>query len=279
MDAWGRSMDILYINLDRQRDRRSFLESNFQSVKAAHWRLHRVEAVDAAFAATHAVRGRLRDAEKACYLSHIKAIETAREIPGPVMIVEDDVLFGKGSFAAIEALLAATPEEAWDLIFTDVAIGSVHSMIDLFALRRKYQDTGPKLINLTNLLFSGAAAYIINHDAKHKLLDLLPRNGPFEIAYDLLLRMLVHEKRLRASVIFPFATTLSPFAENSGIQGKQDEITDTVLNAFRRLMWLERDIDAAMAVLDRTGAGRDDPETLAFSNLLGAFLSPSFVTK
>ena len=90
-------MDFLYINLEGRADRRASLEKNFQDINSRQWRIHRIDAVDVNFVVSNRVEGRLREAEKACFVSHIRAVEKAKECSGPVMIAEDDIWFGKNS--------------------------------------------------------------------------------------------------------------------------------------------------------------------------------------
>jgi GR25 family glycosyltransferase involved in LPS biosynthesis len=260
-------MNILYINLANQTDRRRDLERNFQAVNALQWFLHRVDAIPSHAAAQ--IPGRLRDSEKACFQSHIKAIEMAKQKDGHVFIAEDDILFGTGSFAAIENALAHVPEESWDIVFTDVCITNVHAMLDLRMLRRSAEPS--KLINLSRLPFAGATAYIVNRNSKGKLLGLVSQQVPLDVPYDVYLQQAIHNGKLRAFVTFPFATGLAPSAENSQVRQSQS-VQETAMNAFRRLMWLERDVDAAAATMD--GIGADDEETAAFLKILAVFLSP-----
>ena len=100
------AMDIFYINLAEQTERQRKLESNFQANNASQWVLHRIDAVSAQ-AVANKIPGRLRDGEKACFQSHIKAIETAKQSAGHVLIAEDDILFGNCS-SAISSLLMKT---------------------------------------------------------------------------------------------------------------------------------------------------------------------------
>jgi GR25 family glycosyltransferase involved in LPS biosynthesis len=269
-------MDILYINLADQTDRRHALESNFQAVQAPQWSLHRVDAVPARAAAP--VPGRLRDGEKACFQSHIKAIETSKQSDGPVLIAEDDILFGAGSFAAIESALALIPEDSWDLIFTDICITNVHAMLDLLTLRRRAAAEPFRLINLARLPFAAATAYIVGRNAKEKLLGVVSRNGPRDVPYDVYLQQAIHDGKLRAFVVFPFATGLAPSAENSQVRQSQS-VQEAAMNAFRRLIWLERDIGTATATLDAVRLRPDDQETAAFLKILAVFLSPQLTPK
>ena len=271
-------MDIFYINLADQTDRRRNLESNLQASNDLQWSLHRVDAISSQ-AVANQIRGRLRDSEKACFQSHIKAIEMAKQSAGHALIAEDDILFGTRSFQVIEDALAFIPEDSWDVIFTDVCVTNTHAMIDLLLLRRRASgDTSFKLINLNRLPFAGATAYIVNRKSKDKILDLLPHGGPLEIPYDVYLQQVIHNNKLRGFVTFPFATALSPQAENSQIQ-QSYSVQEGAMNAFRRLMWLERDIDTAVETIDRVRAATEDAETAAFLKILAIFLSPDFATK
>ena len=258
--------------------RKHALESNFQANKALGWSLRRVDAL-AANAVAHQPPSCLRDPEKACFLSHIKAIETAKLSAGHVMIAEDDIQFGARSLAAIDAALARAPADSWDIIFTDIWVTSTHAMLDLLLLRRRVcGDAAPRLINLGRMPFVGATAYIVNANSRDKILYLLPRGDPLEIPYDVYLQQLIHNNRLRGFVTFPFATTLSSNAETSQIEEAPSR-DKTAMNAFRRLMWLERDIGAAAASIDKVRTGMDDPETLAFLKILSVFLAPDFEEK
>ena len=67
-------MDIFYINLAGQTERRRLLEDSFRATQIPGWRLNRIEAVSAEIAARSAIPGAIRDAEKGCFLSHIAAI-------------------------------------------------------------------------------------------------------------------------------------------------------------------------------------------------------------
>jgi hypothetical protein len=152
-------------------------------------------------------------------------------------------------------------------------------MIDLLLLRRRASSEAVfRLINLNRLPFAGSTAYIVNRKSKDKLLGLFPRGGPLEIPYDVYLQQLIHNNKLRGFVTFPFATALSPQAENSQIQ-QTYSVQEGAMNAFRRLMWLERDIDAAVETIDRVRAGTEDAETAAFLKILAVFLSPGFAAK
>ncbi len=267
-------MDVFYINLGAQTQRRRALEDNFQAANNKGWRLTRVEAVSAGEMAGR-IPGRIGDGEKACFHSHIKALGLAKASSGPVLIAEDDILFGTRSFDAIEQALAKIPETAWDIIFTDVSITNIHAMADLLLMRRQAVNGGPfGLINLARMPFAGSVSYIVNAHAKEKFLALISNTGSLDFPYDIHLQRAIADGKLRGFVAFPFATTLSPDADNSQIRNlKADE---TAMSAFRRLMWLERDIDDAAKTIAQVTQGAGDAETQTFLKILSVFLAPGF---
>ena len=267
-------MDIFYINLEAQAARRQALEENFQAMAKPGWRLNRVEAVTARDMAGK-IPGRIGDGEKACFTSHIKALGLARQSPGHVLIAEDDMRFGARSFAAIENALAKIPAENWDIIFTDISVTNIHVMTDLLLMRRQAAEGAPfGLVNLARMPFAASVGYLVNQNSKDKLLGLISNPGPLEFPYDIHLQRAIQAGQLRGFVTFPFATTLSAEAENSQIRNPR--LDEAATTAFRRLMWLERDIGEAAATIAPVTGGPMDAETETFLKILSVFLSPGF---
>lgn len=267
-------MDIFLINLASQLHRRQFVEDNFTTIRRPGWRLSRIEAVAAA--ETGGIPGPIRDTEKACFLSHLRAVKAAQDATGHVLIAEDDILFGGRSLAAIESALASIPEDSWDILFTDLVIPVAGPMADFFLLRQRLAKTGQlTLVELGNLPFGGSTAYIVNGHARKKMFLALAACSPLDLPYDIQLRQLVREKVLRAYVVIPFPTTVSAFGNMSQVQDSSD-LADAVWTAFRRLIWLERDVDGAMAPLD---IARAEPAAQAFARILTAMQSSAYVEK
>jgi hypothetical protein len=124
------------------------------------------------------------------------------------------------------------------------------------------------------LPFAGSAGYIVNEAAKDKLLALISNPGPLDFPYDIHLQRAIADGKLRGFVTFPFATTLAAGADNSQIRNlKADE---TAMSAFRRLMWVERDIGDADQTISAVTAGASDAETSTFLKILSVFLSLGF---
>jgi GR25 family glycosyltransferase involved in LPS biosynthesis len=280
MPRFAASMDCLYINLNRQIARRQFLERNFAESRLDGWSLSRVEAEDASSLSQEPVAGTLRNSEKACFLSHRKAIRQSLRSTGHVMVVEDDALFGKNSCRNIQTAIASLPESEWDLLFTDVCITQANVMFDLFVTRRRLaEDRRAVFLDLKQMPFAGSTAYVVNSGSKAKLLDVLGQADPLDTPYDLYLRSQIRASNLRARVIFPFPTSLSELADDSSVQVDDASTPDLIWNAFRRLVWAERDAERSLRSLERLDSDNLDAESRAFALILAARMSPRFSSR
>ena len=270
-------MHCIAINLDAAADRRAALERNVRECLPSSWRLERFAAIDALQASAHP--GRLRDAEKGCYLSHVAVIEQAMAIDDHVLVLEDDVLFGPHSASGIDAAIGSLPVEAWDVIFTDVCIANVHAMIELLEIRRRLVAASQAtLLELARLPFAGATAYVVNRAAKARVLDTVRAGArSLDQPYDLFLRDRITAGALRAKVIFPFATSLSEHAGASSIQlGGEFGLTDFVWDAYRRLVFADRDLPALQRAVRAGPDSALDAETEIIGRLVGLQLSPGY---
>ena len=273
-------MECVYINLDGQAERRAFLESNFAAHNSAGWPLARISAVGSEEVRQLGLPGRLRDPEKGALLSHRKALTQVLPGAGHALILEDDVLFGPDSCERIQSAAGTLDDAAWDMIFTDVSVVEPDAMARLFSLRRQLMRAKKEmLLPLRDIPFCGSSAYLVHQRFKPRLQELLLRQASLDWPIDLHLRRLIHEGEIRAFVTFPFVTSLSRFADQSQSQLQDGAVTDTVWNAFRRFIWLHRDIDAALAPLEALGADFADPEARAFAGLMAAALSENMVFK
>lgn len=263
-------MELFYINLADQAARRADLEAGFAAHAAPGWNITRVEAVTAAAAAD--APGPIRDAEKACFLSHIRVLLAARATPGHIFIAEDDIRFGKQSLALVDRAAAALPDPDWDILFADLVIPHPRQMIQLLRQRRTLAPGQFQLVPLGEFAFGGSMAYVVHAASREKLLGLLAQDAPMDLPYDLHLRRLIGAGALRARMIFPFPVTQSALGAQSQIQAENR--ADTVWTAFRRLAWAERDIGEAVAPL-----GEADAELDALGRILAAMARADFVPK
>lgn len=238
-DQKSMKVSSFYINLDSENQRKVFLEKNYQQFIGGDWPLTRVDAVVADSDTVRSLSGTLSLREKACFKSHLLAIEQGLDLPDDILILEDDALFGSYSKHLIVSGLALLRDQEWDLLFLDVAVPNPESMIDFFRLRQfLIAQARFNLVDLSKINFAGATAYIINANSKKKIYDELMSLKEINTPYDLQLRNLIHEEKLKGQVIFPFASTLSEFADSSQIQPQSTQRTDQAWNAYRRLVWV-----------------------------------------
>lgn len=236
--------------------------------------MSRFEAMDAVWIAKSNIQGAASEAEKGCFVSHRNLVRQHLLFDDPVMVLEDDAVFGAMTCQAVDMSLANIGDADWDIIFTDVCVPDVGAWPDLVRLRRDFEKTRElKLLSLAGFQFAGATSYILNRRSKRLLAGLLDEVERIDQPYDLYLRSLVHQGRLRAFVIFPFVTSISELAEQSSIQAPGERSPDLVLNWFRRVVWTERDMNAAAPHILALHQSYSSPETLVYAALFEGMLS------
>jgi GR25 family glycosyltransferase involved in LPS biosynthesis len=271
-------MKCIYINLERATARRAQLEANWAEYGGSDWQLERFPAVDARYIEENGIPGNLRPGEKACFFSHSAVIEMNRGATAPLFIMEDDMALGKSSAATIDNFLGVCDNHDWDIAFTDVCVPLPQTMLDLVKLRHELSETGEvRLLDLKDIIFAGSTAYLVNHRSLDKISGLLAAHESLDVPYDLALRQLIHHRKLKGLVFFPFATSLGDESDVSQIQ--QDGLTDLVWNAFRKLMWIDRDLAQVWPAVEKINTQVCDDESRLLGVVLGGMLTKSFVLK
>jgi GR25 family glycosyltransferase involved in LPS biosynthesis len=272
-------MKYSFINLESCADRREFVLNNFRSTSDDEQQIDRISAVDTEQIVKEGISGKLKPNEKACYFSHYKAIQSSLTHNDHVFIAEDDVVFCKQSTVVMNSMVDTIDEKSWDILYTDLCFPHIDSMVNLFFKRRQFETSNEmEFLNLSNLRFCGATAYIVNKASKQKILNFLPRND-LNFAIDIVLRQLIHHKKINGLALFPFPTSLSKYAENSQIQSGDDLVPDFLFNVYRRLVWLGRDINDVSALLNEVDNSLYDVDSDTFCALLRALLSTKIKTK
>ena len=84
--------------------------------------LHRYSAKTVENVLERALPGIQTNRAKACYLSHIGAIEKSMDFSGPVLILEDDACFGERTGEKLNEAMSKFigGDIPWDMFFTDV---------------------------------------------------------------------------------------------------------------------------------------------------------------
>lgn len=262
-------MKCLYINLDSAQARRESLEASFRRHAPAGWDLVRIPA--ASPADVEGVPGVITPAEKACWRSHRAAIFATIAEPEDVLIVEDDTRFGPRTFEMLEKVRAKDLQ--WDLCFTEVSLRVENMMV--YAQRYpQYAAAGSVSLNdLTQLRFAAACGYLVRAGSKVKLVKLLDAAARLDRAYDFYLQDLTHARRIRSLFCFPFITQPSPHAERSQIQTEVQQLRDQMHISFRRLMHLDRDLDALEPELEHLEAMHGERGAAMVGKVFGAMAS------
>ncbi|MEI7611299.1 MAG: glycosyltransferase family 25 protein [Betaproteobacteria bacterium] len=273
-------MDAYYINLDSDEGRRQFIEKGFSDYNNQTGTLKRVPAIDINHVVSAAIPGKIRSGEKACILSHQRAIELSINDNNHSLIIEDDVQFGPNTFSLLSKL--GTLLDDFDIVFTDLGLGDIHDMIRFFVRRRKMLSQGLfKLLDLKGIFFFGSTAYVINARSKEKLIGLIDGLPSLDLPYDIQLRQWIENGDIKAGLAFPFLTTVSSHADYSGIQLTDLQLTDAVCNAYRRIMWADfgHVPENPVELLSKLNASYFDTQSLYFAQILSVMLSPNFIEK
>lgn len=263
-------MKCHYINLDAATARRANLEAAFKAVNPVGWELVRIAASGPTDAAD--LPGTASVTEKACWLSHQRAIEASLADDDHIAIIEDDVVFSPRTFPILRALAEADPE--WDLLYTDVTLTEVSTMVSFARDWPQLARAGNfRLHDLAKVPFIGAAGYVVRAGSKRRVLDALASLPPFDRAYDVALRDLIRTGVLQGRACFPYLTAPSDDAEASTIQPSKFQFRDSVVNAFRRLMFVDRDLDASRRDVARLEAAHGDAAATVLGGVFAGLVS------
>jgi len=273
-------MDCYYINLDSARTRRAYLEENFSAHKREDWTLQRFAAIDVQHVSARNIPGSLRPAEKACFLSHRQLLQNCLGDDKDILVMEDDTSFGRHSCAAVEDFLRQRNSRTWDIVYTDITVPRLETMVELIHCRHQLAAAGQlTLIDLSNVVFAGAVAYIVNGKSKRKLAALLDCAYGLNVPYDLYLRKLIQQKQLAAFTFFPFITSVSEAGDTSQVQTGNGLNTDRIWSSFRKMVWVDRDLEAQKPLLREIDSRLCDEESRLFGVLFSALTSRHFRPK
>jgi GR25 family glycosyltransferase involved in LPS biosynthesis len=72
-------------------------------------------------------------AEKACFFSHRSLLKSKLDRLDPVLVVEDDVLIHENTLRITDTMLPAFSTFEWDIIYLDICVPDIKTMIDLYS--------------------------------------------------------------------------------------------------------------------------------------------------
>ena len=273
-------MRSVYINLASETARRADLEANFLTHAGPGWSLARLGAVTPDDVRAAGIGGILRPTEKACFLSHRNAVATGLPTGEPIAVFEDDIVLGPTTTALVDQVLAGNPDLDWDILYLEVCISRMETMVELFRLRRHLDvQGGVTLINLAGVEYAGATAYLVHPKAQAKIIEIIAGLGELNAPYDVVLRDLVRQGVLKGFAFFPFLSGFSDHVLTSQVQLGETHGADRVWIAFRQLMQLDRDLGRLRPTVEAIRRDLSDDEAELFGALLGAMLGPGFQTK
>lgn len=262
-------MDCFYINLDSAVQRKIQLENNFAAVRKPDWNLVRFPAIDTVYVQNQNIGGKAKPAEKGCFLSHRILIGQNLADDKTFFILEDDAVLGARSCALIDKVLGRNKTLDWDILFTDVCITELVTMQELLKYRRDLaaKKVEVAFLDLSKIIFGGSTAYLVNGKSKRKVFDALEAAKEIDLPYDLYLRQLAYRSNLKVFSLFPFVTSLSEFSDASQIRAGNEVSVDMVWNLFRKMVWIERDLEECKAALEIFKNMFCDDELTAFGTL------------
>ena len=229
-----------------------------------------------------------------CFTSHYLLLQALGNTSTHVHIVEDDVMFGPSTGMVIDSLVRRGDLDKWDMLYTDVWVPpDVRDIRDLSALFRECTTLNPdgtlrtiegfSLINLKGRVFASTVSYLVNKHSVNKIVDILGEavRGELTMPIDLYYRQQIHQGRITAACIFPFATSVNPRANlisnisDTADSNLQRSILATTM--LRNLFFLHCDpknllsLSAQCLKVDRVDA-RDQ----IISDILSFTVSPCF---
>jgi len=269
-------MKCQYINLDAAASRRMAMEAMFSKVNSRDWQVERFAAFNLDHVKDNKIPGRLRDPEKACFLSHMAVLFNNLDLGGPLWIMEDDVEFADATIDLIEVALKTKMNDVdWDILFTDVGVPNIALMVELVSLRRAVMgNQSIECLSLSGWPFFGATSYIINPKSIKKVFALA-NSAPLDIPIDLLYRKLAGDGNLNAYVTFPYLTTDSAEATVSQIQTAGTAQFNQVSSWFRKLTWINGDHFDPTPMLNEMLQGIDKKSCL-YGALWAVMANPDF---
>jgi GR25 family glycosyltransferase involved in LPS biosynthesis len=274
----------LYINLARSTERRALCEEQLSQANLGE-RYRRLEAVDGAQIQGQRPGTTLSPAKTGCWLSHIAALEQARDYPGHTHILEDDFQLTEAFPGFIDNLAEHTRAIGdWDIIFTDVDLAG---MFDVNAMKKLIATvnslTAKNSIELRDALPLYAAAnssYIVNGDNRQKVYDLMKEGLTSNLPNDLWLRKLSRDGKIKAYVTLPFVTTVNAVFNDSTILGNIGNTNPSILFAtlFRRSLAAGADTGALLtAFKQHLGAMQPiNNRSMIYAHLVAHFMSDDF---
>ena len=245
----------LFINLDRMTARRQRIEAEIRRFDLSE-AYARLSAIDG-----KAVVGGVRAGMAGCFLSHRKAIETARRIGGIVHILEDDAILSARLKDFLPSPACAAALDRFDLVFLDMWVLRDEKSVRRYQEALRRAGNGLFFMDLRGAKISSADSYLVGPRSVDKVAALLGAEaslGP-RMAVDQFYSRMVAAGRLTAAVVLPFLTCVDiETGSRSSIQAMDREEQRRFV-MLRTAFFVDRDRQPAFALPPLGGEAASPP--------------------
>lgn len=273
-------MNCFYINLEKDKEKRKNIEALFGQYAPKGWQLIRFNAIDKEYVEKNNILGTISSGAKGCYLSHLALISKNIDTDKPLFVIEDDVIFSKSTFIAIEKIISSVDTNLnWDIIHTDICVPSPGAMIDFYIHKKKMNSDQLTLVDLSDKTYASTTGYIVNPKSLKKLEKLLAEPIHFNLPIDIYLRTLTHSRLLRSFVVFPFITSLSNKSTNSNIQIDEHAYTELIWHTFRKMIWIEPNAREISECIDKIKKSELQSDASILLDIVSGFFREKYIEK
>jgi len=263
-------MDVIgvFINLDRSPERRATMEAQLRAYGLAN-RYRRFPAIDGA------------DGQRACFQSHIAALEGAAA-GHAVHVMEDDVLLSGYAPQVVDYVVSTGVLDRFDIVLTETLIGP--DALELRELKKLFDrhrtDETFEVRDVTSTYQCGMTSYLVGASKKTRVLSALHGGLDSGLPCDLLLRREARAGRFTLGCVFPFVTSFQLELEST--RRGQDDKARNSKRAFDLLRY-SFFVDCDHALAEKTAAALQqpapaDPHQKLISGVLSFVASDQFVT-
>lgn len=203
-----------YINLKRDKLRDAHMQEHIKDLNFKNYT--RFEALDGK-ELSKSYDTKLDAGSLGCGFSHKAILEANLMNNTHLHVAEDDALFHSYLPKIFKAI---NTKVDWDIIYTDIYFSMLTPTM-FYQLHEKYKLYKTRgdisIVNLKGIDFSGATSYFVNKNSIKKFNDFLGSDWYKHSKHDTYINSLVQKGELKAFVILPFVSTLSPHSINSTI--------------------------------------------------------------
>jgi GR25 family glycosyltransferase involved in LPS biosynthesis len=251
----------LYINLDRNLDRRTEIEAELvrHSFSNRYRRFPAAEGNALNFPNPH-----LSNGEIGCFTSHYQILKENLNSTDHLHIVEDDILFSAQTAPVMDWAIAQGFLEQYDIVFTDVFVPLLNDALKnykkLFDAAVAHDASGAmtraafSIVNMKDMMLSSTCAMLVSKKAIAKLHDLYGEclsNQP-RLPIDLFLRNLTQRGVITTGTMFPFITSIRlDRILSTNMAARQDTLSALAASIARYSFFIDANMAECQKMIDQ----------------------------